>query len=78
MSGRGRWLTVLGLMLASVAGCQTLQHAADNDPANVAPVPPVRRADGGGLLLNPGDIQLGPGAGGRSGYRWVGDGEMGF
>ena len=80
MNRWGRFLMVGGFVAlwGLAAGCPAQQRAGGNGPADVAPVPPERRADAGGLLLNNGSIQLGPGAGGRNGWRWVGDGEWGF
>ena len=87
MSTRLRLSLVLSLLGAStVTGCQTappqpaVGHYAPAGPVGDAPAEPPavqgRRADGG-LLLQTGSIQLGPGVG-RNAWRWQGDGEGGF
>jgi hypothetical protein len=72
MNRQGRlWALFAALLLGSLAaGCQNT-HSGHASSEEVAPVPPERRAVGGGLFL-------GPGAGGRSGYRVLNDGESGL
>src|SRR5947207_13875322 len=74
-------LIACGFLLVGLAvGCRAPQRACNDcpKPGDVAPEPPVRQAESNGLLLNNGAMLLGPGAGGRSGYRFYGDGEWGF
>ncbi len=74
-----RLLAVCGLLLLGgvAVGCRSPQRTGDG-PLPAAPIPPQSQAGGNGLLLNNGSLLLGPGAGGRNGYRVIGDGEWGF
>ncbi len=69
---RGWVGAVLLAALAVTGGCQHAPVANE-----VAPVPLASKAETGGLLLQTGAVQLGPGVG-QNAWRWQGDGKGGF